>query len=201
MSAPPNPTDAAAETARRSGGLLSKIKLLAFAMLIVTAECLVAYLYIPVGSGSQAAANTSHEAEPPDDEGEAKHSEEASETKHGKSKEHTPPTATKHRVERELGQFSVTTFHPTANTTMRIDFRLYGTIDTAEAEEFEASLQQNQHRIRDQVIVTIRSCELVDLTDAGLGLIKRRILEKTNQALGKPFLKGVVFSDFSYIEQ
>ncbi len=201
MSTTPNPTDTAAETAKRSGGLLGKIKLLAFAMLIVTAECLVAYLYIPVGSGSQAAASTSHEAGTPKEEGEAKHSEETSENKHGEAKEHTPPSGTKHRVERELGQFSVTTFHPTANTTMRIDFRLYGTIDTAEAEEFEVALEQNQHRIRDQVIVTVRSCELVDLTDAGLGLIKRRILEKTNQALGRPFLKGVVFSDFSYIEQ
>lgn len=201
MSASPNPADIATETAKRPGGLLGKIKLLAFAMLIVTAECLVAYLYIPVGSGSQAAANTSHEAETPEEEGENKKPEEGSEGKHGKENEHTPPSATKHRVERELGQFSVTTFHPTANTTMRIDFRLYGTIDTAEAEEFEVALEQNQHRIRDQVIVTIRSCELVDLTDAGLGLIKRRILEKTNQALGRPFLKGVVFSDFSYIEQ
>lgn len=201
MSASPNPADIATETAKRPGGLLGKIKLLAFATLIVTAECLVAYLYIPVGSGSQAAANTSHAAETPEEEGANKKPEEGPEGKHGKENEHTPPSATKHRVERELGQFSVTTFHPTANTTMRIDFRLYGTIDTAEAEEFDVALEQNQHRIRDQVIVTIRSCELVDLTDAGLGLIKRRILEKTNQALGRPFLKGVVFSDFSYIEQ
>jgi hypothetical protein len=51
------------------------------------------------------------------------------------------------------------------------------------------------------VIVTLRSSELGDLTDAGLGLIKRRILEKTNRTLGKPYLRSVIFSDFSFIEQ
>ena len=47
----------------------------------------------------------------------------------------------------------------------------------------------------------MRSVELGDLNDAGLGLIKRRILEKTNKTLGHPFLQGVVFSQFSFIEQ
>src|SRR5436853_128840 len=43
--------------------------------------------------------------------------------------------------------------------------------------------------------------EVTDLTDAGLGLIKRRILETTNKTLGKPLLQGVVFSEFSFVEQ
>ena len=43
--------------------------------------------------------------------------------------------------------------------------------------------------------------QTTDLTDAGLGLIKRKILEKTNRALGKPLLQTVVFSDFSFVEQ
>ena len=40
-----------------------------------------------------------------------------------------------------------------------------------------------------------------DLTEAGLGLIKRKILEKTNRALGKPLLQEAVFSKFSFIER
>ena len=47
----------------------------------------------------------------------------------------------------------------------------------------------------------VRSAEITDLTDAGLGLIKRRILETTNKALGKPLLQGVMFSEFSFVEQ
>ena len=62
-------------------------------------------------------------------------------------------------------------------------------------------MEENLHRFRDQVIVILRSSDLEDLTDAGLGLIKRKILEKTNPLLGKPYLQAVIFSDFSFIEQ
>ena len=40
-----------------------------------------------------------------------------------------------------------------------------------------------------------------DLTDAGLGLIKRQILEKTNRAMGQPLLKEVLFSKFNFVER
>ena len=60
--------------------------------------------------------------------------------------------------------------------------------------------EENRHRFRESVIVIVRSSDLADLTDAGLGLIKRKVLEKTNRALGKPLLKDVVFSEFSLVE-
>jgi hypothetical protein len=34
-----------------------------------------------------------------------------------------------------------------------------------------------------------------------LGLIRRKILEKSNRTLGKPLLEEVIFSDFSLVEQ
>jgi flagellar FliL protein len=43
--------------------------------------------------------------------------------------------------------------------------------------------------------------EAPDLTNAGLGLIKRQILEKTNRALGQPLLKEVLFSKFNFVER
>jgi flagellar FliL protein len=42
---------------------------------------------------------------------------------------------------------------------------------------------------------------MVDLTDAGLGLIKRRILATTNKVLGKPLVQSVVFTEFRFNEQ
>ena len=45
------------------------------------------------------------------------------------------------------------------------------------------------------------NCQIEDLTDPGLGLLKRRILAKSNDLLGKPLLRSVVFSDFSFVEQ
>jgi flagellar FliL protein len=47
----------------------------------------------------------------------------------------------------------------------------------------------------------IRNSRVEDLTDPGLALLKRKILAKSNELLGKLLLKAVLFSDFSYIEQ
>jgi len=101
----------------------------------------------------------------------------------------------------DLGEFTVTGYQPVSNATLFISFHLYGTIRHKDSDEFSSRLDDSKHRIRDNVIVIIRSAEITDLTDAGLGLIKRRILETTNKTLGKPLLQGVVFSDFSFIEQ
>jgi len=104
-------------------------------------------------------------------------------------------------VEVDLGEFAVTSFQPLSSTTIRIDFHLFATVAADDNEDFNTAMQESRHRIRDQVIVILRSSDLEDLTDAGLGLIKRKILEKTNRTLGRPFLKTVIFSDFSFIEQ
>jgi len=42
---------------------------------------------------------------------------------------------------------------------------------------------------------------VTDLTDAGLGLLKRKILEKSNRILGRPLLQTIIFSEFSFVEQ
>ena len=44
------------------------------------------------------------------------------------------------------------------------------------------------------------TAKLSDLEDAGLGLIKRRILEKSNALFGKPLLRSVVFADYTFVE-
>jgi flagellar FliL protein len=55
--------------------------------------------------------------------------------------------------------------------------------------------------MRDHVLFEIRNSTIEDLTDPGLALLKRKILAKSNELLGKPILRTVLFSDFSFIEQ
>jgi hypothetical protein len=105
------------------------------------------------------------------------------------------------QAEVDLGNFTVTVYQHATSSTQFISFHLYGTVKHKSADEFAARFEESKHRIRDNVIVIIRSAEMTDLTDAGLGLIKRRILETTNRTLGKPLLQGVVFSEFSFVEQ
>jgi flagellar FliL protein len=84
---------------------------------------------------------------------------------------------------------------------LRVDFQLFGTVIDKDKGQLEAAMKRNKHRFRDQIIVEIRNSDSEDLNDSALGLIKRRILEKSNTLLGKPLLRSVVFSQFSYIEQ
>ncbi len=104
-------------------------------------------------------------------------------------------------VEVELGKFNLMVHEPASNITLRINFHLVGTVDDEDSGDFSQLLEKNQHRLRDQIIFEIRNAQLSDLTDPGLGLIKRRILAKSNDLLGQPLLQNVVFSEFSFIEQ
>lgn len=167
--------------------MLTKIAIVLFLAAVVGGECLLVYLFLPGQAETAALAGANFEAKPKAAPKEAP--------------EESPVEEGVPQIEVDLGEFSVTAYQPVSNTTLRIDFHLYGTVASKEEREFQEALQANAHRFRDQVIVTIRSSDITDLTDAGLGLIKRKVLEKTNTTLGKRFLKAVIFSDFSFIEQ
>ena len=170
---------------RGRSGLIKKLLAAAFIAFVVIIECSLAYIYIPSVAEATMAAEESVILEPevPDEE-ELEELEEEDEY-----------------TEVDLGQFSVQSFQPGANTTQVIDFHIYGTIRFEDESDWITLFGMNEQRFRDQVIVTMRSSSPSDLSDPGLGLIKRKILKKTNEMLGKPLLQGIVFPDFSYLEQ
>jgi flagellar FliL protein len=187
------------------------VTVLLFIVAVIGAECLVTSLCLPVSSATTSAAASSNDHPPKAGHSEAKAAHSEKEKKGKKEKkgghEKEPPAAEQEeeslaeQVEVDLEQFSVTAHQPTSNTTTRIEFHLFGIVNGVEKAEFEKLLKLNQHRIREQVLVIVRSSEGADLADAGLGLIKRQILEKTNALLGKPLLRAVIVSEFSYMEQ
>ncbi len=87
------------------------------------------------------------------------------------------------------------------NTAWRVEFHLYGVIAKDQDAPFKQLLEHHQNRIRDQIGFIIRAADLAELADPALGLLKRKILTKVNETLGKPMLRGVVFSEFTFTEQ
>jgi len=192
--------------------LVIRLAALLFLVAVILGECLVALrLLSPASAGSTAEANsTLSQAAAANEHGQEQAGPTDSEPrKTERAKKVTPldplddgePGDAVDQMEVDLGQFTVTTHQPAANTTMRIDFRLYGILARKNKEDFEKAMKAIQQRFREQVLVTVRSAEGPDLADAGLGLIKRQILEKTNALLGKPLLRAIIISDFSYMEQ
>ncbi len=104
-------------------------------------------------------------------------------------------------VEVGLGEYTVTSYQAASATSLRVDCRVYATVAERHESEFLSLFARSQNRVREQVIITLRDAEWPDLTDPGLGLIKRRILTKVNQTFGKPLLRTVVISEFALMEQ
>jgi flagellar FliL protein len=194
-------------------GMMGKLVVLAFLVAVIGGECLVACFYLPTVAASATPG------EHADEEHADEHGNGEKEDKHA---HHAKAAATR---EVDLGKFSVTAFQPASNTTLLIDFHLFGTVavepnaeaaaaadhgggdhghgkaEPAADDEFSRLFKKHEHRFRDQVITIIRSAELTDYADPSLGLIRRKILEKSNRSLGKPLLEEVIFSDFSLVEQ
>jgi flagellar FliL protein len=197
QNAPHVETAEPAKPVSRGSSWLLRACVLAFMVVVILAECLIAYRYLH--SGETAPDSAAHEPEPKHDE-EKPHDAEKSHEGHEVHGEHGK-SAQSPQVEVDLGDFSVTIFQPASNTTLRIDFHLFGAIRVDDEAEFKGRMEENKHRFRDQVLVTIRSSDVGDLADPGLALLKRKILAKTNETLGKPLLRSVIFSEFSFIEQ
>jgi flagellar basal body-associated protein FliL len=101
----------------------------------------------------------------------------------------------------DLGRYNVTRYNPESDTTLIVDFELFGVVLATDEGNFAAQFEANKVRLREQVIMTLAAADTTDLTDAELGLLKRRILEKTNRALGKPLVQEVLFSKFNFVER
>jgi hypothetical protein len=163
---------------------------------VIGVECMLAYTLIP--SRADLEKWSAEKAAKEGASGHSGHDEHKAAASHGHGGHGKDA---KGEAEVDLGKYNVVVHHPASNVTMRVTFHLIGTVPAAEHHEFEELLTKNQHRLRDQAIFEVRNCQIDDLTDPGLALLKRRILAKSNDLLGKPLLHSVVFSDFSFVEQ
>lgn len=100
-----------------------------------------------------------------------------------------------------IDQFSITRYNVEADKTVNIDFEVYATVLAAEEEEYLTLFDSNKNRVKEQINLTIHAAEPTDLTDRGLGLIKRKILERTNRALGKPLVREIFLTRFNFVQR
>lgn len=193
MSLDTHDVDGASTAEKKKGGLFSVVKAVAFVSVLVLLEIAAAAMLAPSALETERLAQQLV-GQAAEEHGESHGDEHGG---HGEST-HIDKHALK---EVEMGSYNVTRFNPTTNTTLAIDFELYGTVLGDDATEFGHLFESSKARIREQVTMTMHAAQSSDLTDAGLGLIKRQILEKTNRAIGQPLLKEVLFSKFSFVER
>ena len=176
---------------RKGGGIFRLIKAVAFVSVIVVVQIVGAAMLAPKAQDTaKLAKDVAAAANGQSTDVQEEHGKDAKEHGHEKNLK-----------EVDLGSYNITRYNPTTKTTLAIDFELFGTVLAEDAAEFEHHFESSNARIKEQITLTMHSAESADLTDAGLGLIKRQLLEKTNRALGEPMLKEVLFSKFNFVER
>ena len=178
--------EAGAEATPKGRTWAGKLMVAGFMGGVVAVECLVAYFVFPSPDEVAALAEKNIQKTLPVNL--VEHSE--AEASHGSD-----------MIEVDLGEYRITVTQPNGAASLCVEFHLYGTVPEAESEHTKLLIERNINRFRDQVLIEIRNSAPSDLADPGLALIKRRILEKSNTLFGKPVLKSVIFSNFSYFEQ
>ena len=167
--------------------MMAKVNVLLILMALVGVQCLAAYWIIP--SPEEVAASLGAQLPAAGAANAAQGDEETADIDLSK------------QVEVDLGEFRPTSYQPMTETQLRIEFTLWGTVNIEDEVEFLEIYEKNKHRFRDEVNTVVRAAALNDLTAAELGLIRRKILEKSNRIFGRPYLKAIVFSEFNFYEQ
>jgi hypothetical protein len=177
---------AEAPKSKAGGGLMGKLIVAGFMGAVIATECLLAYLFIPNPDEVAALAEENVTKKLP-----------ASLA----GDEVTSEDDRKNMVEIQLGDYAITISQRNSSTALRADFTLAGTVLSKDENEFANLMEKHPARFREIVLYEFRNSEREDLDDPQLGLIKRRILERSNTLFGKPIIKKLMFPDFSYIEQ
>ncbi|MFV1965152.1 MAG: hypothetical protein ACC628_06985 [Pirellulaceae bacterium] len=187
MTGQPTTLEATDTSAKPDCGMKGKLLIAGFMGAVVALECLIAYLLFPSLEEVAALAQKRIETQLP-----AQMAGYDSEI---------PSQETEAVEEIDLGEYSITVSQPNSSLAVRVDFHMWGTVLEEDIREIKSMMDRHIHRFRDQVLVEVRNSEPADLADPGLALIKRRILEKSNDLFDEPILRSIMFSQFSYFEQ
>lgn len=197
MSAPKNPKkEAPAKNAKDTahaptvspsgGGLKSKLLIGVFVSGVVIAETVVFFLMVPSGEEVAALAESRLVAV-------AQEIDARKEKEHGKEERDSI-------AEFDLGTYSVFFVPPGADHNYRVEFKLFGTLKSADEPRLHALFLEREKRFRHRMLLEIRNASLQELQENQLGLIQRRVLATSTELLGEAVLLSVGFSDYQVLE-
>ncbi|MCC9607467.1 hypothetical protein LOC68_12625 [Blastopirellula sp. JC732] len=97
--------------------------------------------------------------------------------------ENAPP------IEMEIGDFRFRMSDPTAGTTTKFNFTLYGLVPADQVEDVKVALVSREQRLRDRVLRTARETSAVELEDPDLQMFRKRMLLEVNRELGEKYFQ------------
>ncbi|MFI4877090.1 MAG: hypothetical protein ACIALR_17180 [Blastopirellula sp. JB062] len=92
-------------------------------------------------------------------------------------------------LEIEIGDFRFRMSDPTAGTTTKFNFALYGLVSADQAEAAEQAITLREQRLRDRILRTARESTAVELEDPNLAMFRKRMLLEVNRELGQKYFQ------------
>jgi hypothetical protein len=100
-------------------------------------------------------------------------------------------------IETDLGRFRVTHKQSDAEDPLYVQFHLYGIVPKDREAKFSQQWPKFERRTRDAIISLVQRCEVDQLCDPSLALLKEEVSSAINQVLHQRLVIDVAFSDYS----
>lgn len=100
-----------------------------------------------------------------------------------------------------LGTIELQNLEPTQGRTAHMSFDLHLTFDPNTDPKFLRELEGWQHRLREQVIVAVRTTDIFDFLDPELKRFRKQILYRINRMLKEPVVIDALFANFTFSSQ
>ena len=103
-----------------------------------------------------------------------------------------------HNLAFDLGRFVIKEVHPTRNETTKVSFEAHFSMASVITEADLENLQYWKHRLRDQIIIAIRTAHPKDFQEPELVRLRRIILFRAQQLLKAPLVENILLSEFTF---
>jgi flagellar basal body-associated protein FliL len=100
------------------------------------------------------------------------------------------------RDEVDLGTFTFTE-GDLSNMPFRLSVQFFGLVNKKDRLEYDQRYAIHKNRIRNAILIILRSSSQSEITDPSLGLIKNKIMVKVNEMLGMPLVKGIIYTEIA----
>lgn len=98
-----------------------------------------------------------------------------------------------------IGQFFIRDLRATEDAKVRLSFSLHAKIAEEDAQAAESFVKSHKHRLRNEVITAIRTCEQNDFQEADLTRFRRRIHARLRRAMPQLKIERLLVGEYEYL--
>jgi hypothetical protein len=113
----------------------------------------------------------------------------------------TPKQSSKDRPGRltfDLGSFEIREVRPTRNETTNVNFTAYFAMAPGVSMADVQQLEHWKHRLRDQVIIAVRTAQDIDFQEPDLVRLRHIILFRMRRLLKADVVQDILLSEFTF---